>query len=103
MSCGAGNQRNSGGVRSTQASVATVFQSARSFLATTLERVRDTWANDGKTWRECYERRVQHTFSRMNHHIHPLNEATGVRRVLKSCKPKGTGQNVCKSGFPLDD
>jgi hypothetical protein len=94
VSFGANNQPNSAGVRSTRASVATVFQSARSFLATSLERVQDTWANDGKTWRECYERRVQHTFSRMDHHIYPLNEATGERRVLKSCKPQGTGQNV---------
>ena len=60
------------------------------------------WDADGVRWRQAYEARVQHTFSRMNHHIHPMNDTTGERVVLKSCRPKGTKDNICKSGFPLE-
>ena len=60
------------------------------------------WEADGEVWRHAYEARVQHTFSRMNHHIHPLNEETGERRVLESCRPTNSKENICKSGFPPD-
>jgi hypothetical protein len=62
----------------------------------------DAWKEDGAKWSKRYDDRVQHTFSRMNHHIHPLNQGTGERQVLKACKPKNTKANVCKGGFPLE-
>ena len=60
---------------------------------------------EGKVWKAQYEKRLQRTLSRMNHHIYPLcsredNVETGDRRPLSSCtttaKPK-----VCRSDFPL--
>jgi hypothetical protein len=52
-------------------------------------------------WEAMYKERLQHTLSHFNHHVHPLiNEVTGERRVLSSCRPK-TKENTCKSGFPL--
>jgi len=54
-------------------------------------------------WITKYNDRLQHTLSRMNHHIHPLVDAsTGVRRLLNSCKVKGKG-DTCKSDFPLEN
>ena len=42
-----------------------------------------------------YKDRLQKTLAHFNHHVHPLvNEATGDRRVLSSCRPK-TKDNVC--------
>jgi hypothetical protein len=37
---------------------------------------RDAWLKDGEAWKARYGRRLQHIFSRMNHHIHPLNAET---------------------------
>jgi hypothetical protein len=63
----------------------------------------EAWEKDGAQWRKHYEDRVQHTFSRMNHHIHPLNPTTGERRVLNACKPKSSKENICRGGFPQDN
>lgn len=60
------------------------------------------WQADGEKWKGLYEDRVQHTFTRMNHHIHPLNEATGERRVLKSCRAKNNKSEICKYGCPWE-
>ena len=49
---------------------------------------KEEWLREGVEWLHRYHRRLQHTMSRMNHHIHPLNEETKVRYVLNSCKPK---------------
>ena len=58
--------------------------------------------SNAANWKREYEDRLQHTLSRMNHHIHPVkNPATGERRPLGSCKPKGKG-DVCKADFPLE-
>ena len=59
-----------------------------------------TCNKDGAAWRSMYLERKQHAFSRMNHHIHPLPEGSEERRVLQSCKAKGTTANVCKHGAP---
>ena len=49
---------------------------------------RERWVLEGKEWIQRFNRRLQHTLSCMNHHIHPLNAETGERYVLSSCKPK---------------
>ncbi len=61
------------------------------------------WLQEGAAWEKQYQERLQHTLSRMNHHIHPVvNAETGERRPLKSCttpsKPKD-----CRGGFPLSN
>jgi len=62
----------------------------------------EDWETEAQHWRQNYKARHQHVMARMNHHIHPLiDEKTGERRVLNSCRAKGAG-NVCKSGFPLE-
>ena len=61
-----------------------------------------TWCEEGDEWRRQYQQRLQHVQSRMNHHIHPRDNATGERRPLSSCVAKGK-PNACKGGFPLDD
>ena len=61
----------------------------------------EAWARDGEKWLETYEAQVQHTFSRMNHHIHRLKgDGSEDRRVLKSCRAKDTKQDICKHGCP---
>jgi hypothetical protein len=63
---------------------------------------REAWAIDAAIWLARYDARLQHALLHMNHHVHPLvNEETGERRVLQSCRPKDK-RNECKSGFPLD-
>ena len=52
-------------------------------------------------WKEHYHKRLQHVLSHMNHHIHPLNPATGERKPLKSCCRKDK-PNECKGDFPLE-
>ena len=53
-------------------------------------------------WSRQYNKRLQHSLSRLNHHIHPLVDAsTGLRRPLQSCLAKG--KQVCKAEFPLDN
>ncbi len=59
------------------------------------------WETDGARWKRLYEDRLQHALSRMNHHIHPVVDAsTGERRPLRSCQPKNRPKE-CKGGFPL--
>ena len=59
-------------------------------------------------WEKAYAQRVQHCFSRMNHHIHPLVDVdTGKRVLLSSCRKHDSAgrkkaTEECKSGFPLD-
>ena len=61
------------------------------------------WEEEGKVWKQEYERRLQYVQAHMNHHIHPVvNPATGERRPLRSCCKKGS-PNVCKGDFPLID
>ena len=60
------------------------------------------WLAEGTMWAEHYNHRLQHVLSHMNHHIHPLNQATGERKPLKSCCRKDR-PHECKGGFPLDN
>jgi len=63
---------------------------------------RERWVLEGKEWIQRFNRRLQHTLSCMNHHIHPLNAETGERYVLSSCKPKDKKQGkICKHDPPL--
>ena len=73
----------------------------------------DASASSGEEWLRQFQNRLQHSLSRMNHHIHPLvnpedDPSTGERRSLQSCRPKSKkgkkndGQ-FCKSGFPLEN
>lgn len=53
----------------------------------------DTMLAEGMDWDKQYKKRLQHTLSRMNHHIHPLcnpedDMETGQRRPLSSCITK---------------
>ena len=64
---------------------------------------REEMTIEEKEWTRQYRQRLQHVMSRMNHHIHPLiNAATGERRPLRSCIPKGK-KSGCRSNFPLDN
>ena len=61
------------------------------------------WLAEGAEWEGIYMARLQHTFSRMNHHIHPVcDKATGARRPLSSCTTKSKPKD-CRGGFPLDN
>ena len=61
------------------------------------------WYAEGKAYRQKSEERLQYVMARMNHHIHPIVDATtGERRPLPSCQPKGKPKE-CKSGFPLNN
>jgi len=65
---------------------------------------KEEWLREGGEWLHRYHRRLQHTMSRMNHHIHPLNKETGLRYVLNSCKPKDKlKSDICKHGYPLSE
>ena len=69
----------------------------------TAESNSEKWEAEGKSWRGQYEARLQHVMARMNHHIHPLvNASTDERRLLNSCRTKGKGETICKAGFPLE-
>ena len=60
------------------------------------------WLQEGLAWERQYKERLQHTSSRMNHHIHPIcNSETGERRPLASCTTKAKPK-ICRSDFPLD-
>ena len=57
---------------------------------------------DGTRFLETYMKDSQFVLSRTNHHIHPVNEKTGEREPLTSCKPKGKHKCAeCKAGHPL--
>ena len=62
----------------------------------------DVWREEGQVWLGKRAARLQHVLSHMNHHIHPLvNASTGERRPLGSCRPKNHPKE-CKGGFPLE-
>ena len=62
----------------------------------------EKWQQEGRAWSTRHCERLQYVMSRMNHHIHPVIDAsTGERRPLTSCQPKGKPKE-CKGGFPLD-
>ena len=64
---------------------------------------RRAWEDDGALWLSRFNARLQHALLRLIHHVHPLvNEDTGERRVLTSCRPKDK-RNVCKGDFPLEE
>ena len=45
---------------------------------------------------------MQHSLSRMNHHIHPLNAEEGELHVLTLCRPNDRlKNNICKYDYPL--
>ena len=46
-------------------------------------------------WRQQFDIRLQHSLSRMNHHIHPLNPETRERKPLSSSVVKSQ-KNACK-------
>jgi len=61
----------------------------------------EEWLREGSSWAKKRQHRLQYVLSRMNHHIHPLvNATTGERRPLSSCQPKNKPRE-CKGGFPL--
>ena len=60
------------------------------------------WLDEGAAWRSSRDQRLQHVLSRMNHHVHVRDEASGERKPLSSCRPKGK-PNECKAGFPLEN
>ena len=58
--------------------------------------------DEEQEWTRQYQERLQHVMAHMNHHIHLLvNAATGERRPLRSCIPKGK-KTGCRSNFLLD-
>ena len=59
--------------------------------ATNLEK----WSYEGHTWGSKQKDRLQYVLSRMNHHIHPLVDAsTGERRPLPACQPTNNRKNA---------
>ena len=62
------------------------------------------WLQEGLAWERQYKERLQHTSSRMNHHIHPIcNSETRERRPLASCTTKAHGAGDVQVGERSSD
>lgn len=62
--------------------------------------LREQASSDAVVWRKKYMKHVQYVFSRVQHHMHKINPATGKRCPLTACKKAGTKKDLCKHDFP---
>ena len=79
------------------------FDAAPPMLDTSAADSGSAWLQEGDAYTQQFNTRLQHTMSRMNHHIHPLvNDETGERRPLRSCTTSGKPKE-CRGNFPLSN